>query len=735
MAKLLNSRIQQKYDTSSNWTTNNPVLLKGEMGIESDTRKIKIGDGSSAWNSLSYISVETPSTPTFNTVYFENSASSLNGTNFTVSNYVVSTSIYAGTISMTTPDGGTTYHAGKIDRQNEGKIYTYTYPSKTGTFALTNDIPSDYVKLTGNQTIDGTKTFNKAPNVPYFRAVQDLWDYEEGAESPFVGDTLYARDGIYFSTDDGDPCLHFPTKEGTIALIDDVAEVEKIAGSVQSNVDELSEYVDDLIGDIDGCAKLENKNYFAQTQTIKGNDDTPLNLQSNHASWANIAFSNNAGTRLGNLGVNGYHPYWWGGQNNNGQIALQSDFKTINGNSLIGSGDITVSASLPNYLYDNMIDFDGTVNITSNMIENFGDTHIARVHEDSFHVCDEETSTKYKVNHIERIDGVEEYLYTFPNKNGTIALTSDIPSDYVKTSGDQEISGTKTFKGLIYTDASTPFLIGKSGKVGLRASNSSNQNLGQFNITDSLKTTYDNSMVAQMSAMDKNGDHHSIKVSGLGPMYGVYKNNVTTDYKLALEKDSVLLTGNQTIGGTKTFNNAPVAPYFSATKDLYEDEDEYGIISDTYYGRNGICFSTDDGDPFLQFPLKSGTIALTSDITSAGGGSNWELYRMLYSNTFVIPGSDYLKNICCYDYIFIIQSDGEPAECRVSGATLLYYIWNYDEFTLRLPCVFDDNGSGDLSDGVYIDCYHDSQGLHMQLPSGVYFVRVYRMYDESFAEE
>lgn len=56
MEKLVNSRIQQKYDTSANWTTNNPILLKGEIGIESDTNKVKIGDGSSTWTSLSYVS-------------------------------------------------------------------------------------------------------------------------------------------------------------------------------------------------------------------------------------------------------------------------------------------------------------------------------------------------------------------------------------------------------------------------------------------------------------------------------------------------------------------------------------------------------------------------------------------------------------------------------------------------------------------------------------------------------
>ena len=52
--KTLNTRQKQKYDTSTNWTTNNIVLLAGEIGIESDTNKFKVGNGTSAWNELDY---------------------------------------------------------------------------------------------------------------------------------------------------------------------------------------------------------------------------------------------------------------------------------------------------------------------------------------------------------------------------------------------------------------------------------------------------------------------------------------------------------------------------------------------------------------------------------------------------------------------------------------------------------------------------------------------------------
>jgi len=48
------ARIRLRRDTAANWTAANPVLLNGEMGVETDTRRYKIGDGSTAWSSLSY---------------------------------------------------------------------------------------------------------------------------------------------------------------------------------------------------------------------------------------------------------------------------------------------------------------------------------------------------------------------------------------------------------------------------------------------------------------------------------------------------------------------------------------------------------------------------------------------------------------------------------------------------------------------------------------------------------
>ena len=60
-------RIQIRRDTSSNWTTNNPILYPGEIGVETDTLKMKIGPAvnspavGTAWNSITTYLNTTPS--------------------------------------------------------------------------------------------------------------------------------------------------------------------------------------------------------------------------------------------------------------------------------------------------------------------------------------------------------------------------------------------------------------------------------------------------------------------------------------------------------------------------------------------------------------------------------------------------------------------------------------------------------------------------------------------------
>jgi hypothetical protein len=48
------NQIQMRRDTAANWTATNPILAAGEWGLETDTRKAKVGNGAGTWTALSY---------------------------------------------------------------------------------------------------------------------------------------------------------------------------------------------------------------------------------------------------------------------------------------------------------------------------------------------------------------------------------------------------------------------------------------------------------------------------------------------------------------------------------------------------------------------------------------------------------------------------------------------------------------------------------------------------------
>jgi hypothetical protein len=53
-------RIQIRRDTAANWTSANPVLRAGEFGVETDTLKFKIGNGTSTWTQITSYANVTP---------------------------------------------------------------------------------------------------------------------------------------------------------------------------------------------------------------------------------------------------------------------------------------------------------------------------------------------------------------------------------------------------------------------------------------------------------------------------------------------------------------------------------------------------------------------------------------------------------------------------------------------------------------------------------------------------
>lgn len=71
------AQMQVRRDTAANWASNNPTLLAGELGVDTTRHLTKVGDGSTAWNSLPFLrfarvgATASSATPSINTDIYD----------------------------------------------------------------------------------------------------------------------------------------------------------------------------------------------------------------------------------------------------------------------------------------------------------------------------------------------------------------------------------------------------------------------------------------------------------------------------------------------------------------------------------------------------------------------------------------------------------------------------------------------------------------------------------------
>jgi hypothetical protein len=76
-------QIQTRNGTAAQWTSANPTLMAGEIGAETDTGRFKVGNGSTAWNSLGYAaSMKWLGAYSAGTAYVVNDAVSYNNSSY-----------------------------------------------------------------------------------------------------------------------------------------------------------------------------------------------------------------------------------------------------------------------------------------------------------------------------------------------------------------------------------------------------------------------------------------------------------------------------------------------------------------------------------------------------------------------------------------------------------------------------------------------------------------------------
>jgi len=116
--------IQIRRDTAANWTTVNPVLADGEIGLEKDTGYWKVGDGSTAWGSLQYVGVGPAGASAYEIAV-------ANGFTGTESEWIESIEGVAG---PGVPSGGS---AGKILKKKSGDDYDTEWSNEISGFTIT----------------------------------------------------------------------------------------------------------------------------------------------------------------------------------------------------------------------------------------------------------------------------------------------------------------------------------------------------------------------------------------------------------------------------------------------------------------------------------------------------------------------------------------------------------------------------------------------------------------------
>ncbi len=204
--------IQVRRDTAANWTSTNPTLSAGEPGFETDTGKVKFGDGSTAWTGLAYVGsasgVSSYNTRTGAVVpvtgdYYGAVASALTG--------ATQASRYVGATTSGAPGSGT-FAVGDFVVARDGHVFVCTTAGSPGTWA---DVGSGAVASVFTRTgavvaadgdYYGVVAAAATGATQATRYVGGTTSGAPGSGAHSTGDFVISRDGhIYICTSGGTP--------------------------------------------------------------------------------------------------------------------------------------------------------------------------------------------------------------------------------------------------------------------------------------------------------------------------------------------------------------------------------------------------------------------------------------------------------------------------------------------------------------------------------------------------
>ena len=610
------TQIKLRRDTSANFTSKNPILGAGEPAYETDTKKLKIGDGTTAYNSLAYFTM-VDEFATYREKYGAPSDS------IPVVNTGNSITIKAG-VSIETPNGTLT---------NPTDItYTYDFRTDRVLFATENDYYHAYAVYYGgkepspvgeqifwfNNNVwtaiagDGTKTvFNTQKITPIAKIYQDNETVKNIDYSSYT--KISAGGG-----DSSDITATLPLKivDGVISLEVDGQTIQIVDGKLHANLDDkqdkfetqvplsissssITTSVDAGITETEeswtggGPDKLVHVNVSALN--IDANSDWKIHLSGYMGDYYATNTNTNAliisteneqifrvwfGSRYFRLGngtstferipdSNREFFYEIGHQNNGTEF-------TFNGTSLIQSSPLPISVMSRELGHGTYTTLAGTGKLKK-FVFVINSYQFQRIDKDISKSYFEADGVKYPITSVEGLNTLKLSVGDgLSVVDGKLTAPGSVPDNMVTTDTAQTITGQKEFnhtilslnQDLIRGQQSTSYRNGAGLSMGADTTSTDGgvfapqwkiySTTGNVDRTETIITTYNQS---KLNNSNFNTANKLVRLDSDGKLPAVDGSNLTNLPGGSSEPPSNMVTTDtaQTITGLKTFGGTDLS--------------------------------------------------------------------------------------------------------------------------------------------------------------------------------